>query len=102
MDQKVSAIWMEVIKSEIDRKAFVEKMAEKNFDGQRVRIDQIERIWDAAHMTARELVKASGLTQAGFATRYCIALPTVEAWCRGLRNPPEYAKLLLVLDLRLI
>lgn len=66
------------------------------------RIAQIGRIWDAAHTTVRDLVAASGLSQAAFATRYCIPRRTVEDWCRGLRTPPDYVRLSLARDIKLI
>lgn len=65
-------------------------------------IEQIGRIWDAAHMTARDMVYTAGPSQSAFATRYCIPRRTVEDWCRGLRTPPDYVRLLLARDLGLL
>lgn len=58
--------------------------------------DYVGKIWDAAHMTTREICAAAGLTQAAFATRFCIPKRTVEDWCRGTRTPPDYVRLMIL------
>ena len=66
------------------------------------RVDQLGRIWDVAHCAAKDLVASTGLSQARFAERYCMPRRTVEDWCRGLRNPPDYVRLLLAKDMGLL
>ena len=52
-------------------------------------------VWDAVHRPVREIVAASGLSQAAFAERYCIPKRTVENWCVKSRECPIYLRLLL-------
>ena len=110
IDKNVSMVWADAAQID-DRDAFVSDWGLSSIwgDPEEITDEQVAehttyagRIWDAAHMSARELVARSGLTQAAFAERYCIGGSTVEAWCRGTRTPPEYAKLLLAQDLGLL
>lgn len=59
------------------------------------RIDTLQHLWDAAHLTIKDIRAASGLSQAAFSTRYCIPTRTVEDWERGARSCPDYLRLLL-------
>lgn len=65
------------------------------------RIDTLARLWDAAHLTIRDIRSATGLSQAAFATRYCIPTRTLEDWERGARSCPDYLRLLLARDVGL-
>lgn len=58
-------------------------------------IDTLSRIWDAAHLTIRDIRQHTGLSQAAFATRFCIPTRTLEDWERGVRSCPDYLRLLL-------
>lgn len=62
------------------------------------RIDTLQRLWDAAHLTIRDIRSATGLSQAAFAARYCIPRRTVENWESGARQCPDYLRLLLARD----
>ena len=59
------------------------------------RTDQLARLWDAAHLTIRDIRQHTGLSQAAFSTRYCIPTRTLEDWERGARSCPDYLRLLL-------
>ena len=59
------------------------------------RIDMLARLWVAAHLTIRDIRQHTGLSQAAFATRYCIPTRTLEDWERGVRSCPDYLRLLL-------
>lgn len=59
------------------------------------RLDDLRSIYQAVNRTVREIVSASGLSQAAFAERYCIPRRTVENWCSGARECPLYTRLLL-------
>lgn len=59
------------------------------------RLETLRGIYAAVNRTVRQIVAASGLTQAAFAERLCIPLRTVEDWCRGLRECPAYVRLLV-------
>ena len=65
------------------------------------RIDMLARLWDAAHLTIRDIRQHTGLSQAAFATRYCIPTRTLEDWERGVRSCPDYLRLLLAKDVGL-
>lgn len=54
------------------------------------------QLWDAAHMTVKEICRAFGLTQAAFAQRFCIPKRTIEDWCRGARKCPDYIRLMVM------
>lgn len=64
------------------------------------RIDTLRQIYSAVTRPAREIVQASGLSQAAFARKYCIPVHTVNTWCydrsaAGARECPLYVRLLL-------
>lgn len=59
------------------------------------RIDLLARLWDAAHLTIRDIRQHTGLSQAAFAMRYCIPTRTLEDWERNVRSCPAYLRLLL-------
>lgn len=59
------------------------------------RIANLHGIYTAVNRTPKEIVAASGLSQAAFAERYCIPKRTVEDWCRGVAKCPLYTRLLL-------
>lgn len=59
------------------------------------RIDLLARLWDVAHLTIKDIRQHTGLSQVGFATRYCIPTRTLEDWERGARSCPDYLRLLL-------
>ena len=65
------------------------------------RIDTLARLWDAAHLTIRDIRQHTGLSQAAFATHYCIPTRTLEDWERGVRSCPDYLRLLLAKDVGL-
>ena len=59
------------------------------------RIAVVGGIWDAAHLTIRDIRQHTGLSQTAFAMRYCIPTRTLEDWERGARSCPDYLRLLL-------
>lgn len=59
------------------------------------RLESLRNIYTAATRSVRDIVAASGLTQAAFGERYCIPKRTVEDWCRGARECPVYIRLML-------
>lgn len=85
-----------------DRESYVSDLATSSLWGLRENsgapqpmIESLGVIWDAVHRPVREIVSASGLTQAAFGERYCIPKRTVENWCSGSRECPVYVRLLL-------
>lgn len=59
------------------------------------RLTDLRQIYTAVNRTPKEIVAASGLSQAAFAERYCIPKRTIENWCSGARECPLYTRLLL-------
>lgn len=62
----------------------------------------LENIHKTAHMSVRDMIAASGLTQAAFACRYCIPLRTVEKWAAGDRKCTDYIRLMFAKDLGIL
>lgn len=52
-------------------------------------------IWDLAHLSMRDLVARTGLSQTAFAKRTGIPLRTVQDWCGEKRACPTYVRFLL-------
>lgn len=59
------------------------------------RIAMLGELWDAAHMSVREIRSFTGLTQAAFCMRFCIPKRTLENWEGGKRSCPDYVRLML-------
>lgn len=90
-----------------DLDAYVSDMALSSIWSEDAVIDAAARaalrsIYTAVHRTIREIVEASGLSQAAFARRYCIPKRTVENWCSGVNDCPLYTRLLLQESLGLL
>ena len=48
--------------------------------------EKLSSIWDLEHLSMRELVARTGLSQTSFAKRTGIPLRTVQNWCVGTRD----------------
>ena len=51
---------------------------------------RLSTIWDVAHLSMRELVARTGLSQTAFAKQVGVPLRTVQDWCGGRRGCPPY------------
>ena len=85
-----------------DRDAFIAELALSSIwddiqdgDIHKDRVSQIGSIWDAAHRSVREIAALAGMSQRKLAERFCIPYRTIEDWCRGLHNPPDYVRLMM-------
>lgn len=56
---------------------------------------RLSTIWAVAHLSMRELVDRTGLSQTTFAKRAGIPRRTVQDWCGEKRACPTYVKFLL-------
>lgn len=56
-------------------------------------ISILSSIHDVAHMSIKDMVSKTGLTQAAFSTKLCIPLRTIEDWVSGKRNCADYNRL---------
>ena len=57
--------------------------------------EELRHIWRYAHITVREIVQHSGLSQTDFAARFAVPLRTLQRWGSGDRDCPPYVRLLL-------
>lgn len=57
--------------------------------------EELRHIWRYAHITVREIVQHTGLSQTNFAARFAIPLRTLQRWISGDRDCPPYVRLLL-------
>lgn len=101
MDQIFSALMSEAFGSS-DREAYISDLALSSIWGDAEgaelpadRLDTLGSIWDAAHLSIKDIRAASGLSQAAFARHHCIPKRTVDDWERGARACPGYLRLLI-------
>ena len=57
--------------------------------------EELLHVWRYAHITVREIVQHTGLTQSNFAQRFVIPLRTLESWLGGTSACPPYTRLML-------
>ena len=56
---------------------------------------RLSNIWDLAHLSMRELVSRTGMSQTAFAKQVGIPLRSVQDWCCEKRACPAYVRFLL-------
>lgn len=56
---------------------------------------RLSAVWDVAHLSMRELVARTGLSQTAFAKQSGVPLRTVQGWCNRTRSCPVYLRFLL-------
>lgn len=57
--------------------------------------ERLSRIWELAHLSMREMVACTGLSQTAFAKQVGIPLRTLQDWCGEKRACPAYVRFLL-------
>ena len=57
--------------------------------------ETLDRIWNVAHITIKEIRQYTGLTQAAFAESFFIPKRSIENWEGGTRDCPPYVRLML-------
>ena len=89
-------------KSVTDRDAFISDWAHSSVwdDAEDAEIPasrllELGMIWDVAHASFADIVKASGLKLVDFAARFVIPYSTAQKWYYDLSRCPDYARLLL-------
>ncbi len=102
-DKQFSIVWAAALE-ESSRAAFVSDWALSSIfadpdepvqDVPAELVEQLEGIWDVAHMSVKDLRSVTGLSRTVFAERFCIPLRTVEDWEAARRNPPDYVRLMM-------
>ena len=90
------------IENYTDRDAFVSDLALSSAFPEdsdlSVTASELVLIWDAYHMTIRDLRTAAGLSRMDFSRRFRIPIRTIENWeCTGqnYRECPVYVRLLI-------
>lgn len=63
---------------------------------------RLSTIWDVAHLSMRELVARTGLSQTAFAKQAGVPLRTVQDWCGEKRACPAYVRFLLAEHYKLL
>lgn len=63
---------------------------------------RLSRIWELVHLSMRELVARTGLSQTAFAKGAGIPLRTVQDWCGEKRACPAYVRFLLAEHYKLL
>ena len=82
---------------------FVEKWETSNLLSEYAKVEPwLRQIWKVAHMTIRDVWKASGLTQVKLAEKLMVPKRTIEEWVSGRRCPAEYVKFLIAWRLGLL
>lgn len=107
-DHTFSTLWAEALTA-TDRDAYVSDWTLSTIWGDdpdaeipQERIAHLDQIWDAAHMSVRQMCKAAKLSQVALAQRFCIPYRTVQNWCGDVSKCPDYVRLLLAEALGLI
>lgn len=63
---------------------------------------RLSRIWELAHLSMKELISLTGLSQTAFAKGAGIPLRTVQDWCGEKRVCPAYVSFLLAEHYKLL
>lgn len=64
--------------------------------------ERLSVIWNLAHLSMRELISRTGMSQTAFAKCAGIPLRTVQNWCAGSRDCPAYVRFLLAEHYKLL
>ena len=59
------------------------------------RIDTLGRMWDAAHLTIKDIRAAAGMSQAVFADHLVASQRTIQGWEYGRNKCPLFVRLIL-------
>ena len=102
-DKIFAAAWTEALSGAYaDRDSYVSDLALSSIWGDAEetevpvdRLDTLGSIWNAAHMSIKDIRTASGLSRTAFAEHLCIPYRTVQDWELGTRTCPDYLRLLI-------
>lgn len=65
-------------------------------------VEALVNIHTVAHMSFKDIISASGLTQVQFSEKFCIPLRTIENWSAEVRKCSDYNRLMFARLLGLI
>lgn len=63
---------------------------------------RLSSIWELAHLSMKELISLTGMSQTAFAKGAGIPLRTVQGWCGEERACPAYVRFLLAEHYKLL
>lgn len=58
-------------------------------------VADLTNIWNLAHMSIKDIIKAADLNQSDLTRRFYIPLRTVQHWVAGTRACPVYTKIMI-------
>ncbi len=100
-EKDFNKLWLTAIdESDIDK--FVDKWVTSDIWKNMLDVDlldvkeRLSNIWVAAHMTIRDILDVTALSPKEFSMLFCVPQRTIESWCSGHRNPPDYFRLLVI------
>lgn len=65
-------------------------------------VEILGKIHDVAHMSVRDILEYSGLSQGAVSRKFCIPLRTVENWATDVRQCPDYIRLMFCRELKIL
>lgn len=54
------------------------------------RIEFLRNLWEVTHMTIKDIIEKTGLSQRSFSERFCIRSRTIQHWVLGDRKPTTH------------
>lgn len=108
VDYTTAELFVMASESEASRVAFINNVTMTIPDDASGCIDmdaekeRLSVIWDLAHLSMRELISRTGMSQTAFAKCAGIPLRTVQNWCAGSRDCPAYVRFLLAEHYKLL
>lgn len=97
-DKLFARLWQDAL-AQPDKEMYIAEYGDPEwFDEISTDLDEVIKclssIHDVAHMSIKDILSRSGLTQAAFAVRFCIPLRTVENWATEKRECKDYDRLM--------
>lgn len=103
-------LWSEALRSD-DALVFLNEWlassiwgdTEKLSDSEMLSIrETLMEIWNAAHMSIKDICEQKKLTMAELSNRFCIPYRTIQNWCNGTNKCPDYVRLMILKQLNIL
>lgn len=65
-------------------------------------IKMLENIYNAAHLSIKDIIEALGKKKAEIGYIFCINIRTLEDWCTGKNKSPSYVRLMMIRKFELL
>lgn len=96
------SICLKEVRNYTDRGAYISDLAMSTMWGDPEdadipgdRIEKLGRIFDAYNRGVKEIAAAAGMSQRKLAERFGIPYRTMDSWCMGERNLPDYVRMMM-------